>query len=79
MRFTTISSIQLFVLAILIGLISGGLVVAAQKYQQMLLLPMVTFTPGGECVKVTNFENGHAFSCQDVNVLLRQYRKEYTK
>ena len=79
MRFTTISSIQLFVLAILIGLISGGLVVAAPKYQQMLLLPMVTFTPGGECVKVTNFENGHAFSCQDVNVLLRQYRKEYTK
>lgn len=79
MRFTTISSIQLFVLAILIGLISGGLVVAAQKYQQMLLLPMVTFTPGEECVKVTNFENGHAFSCQDVNVLLRQYRKEYTK
>jgi len=78
MRYTTLTSIQLFILAIIVGLISGGMVLAAQKYQEIQLLPIVTVTPGGECVKVTNFENGHAFGCPDVNVLLRRYRKETT-
>lgn len=78
MRYTTLTSIQLFILAIIVGLISGGMVLAAQEYQEIQLLPVVTFAPGGECVKVTNFENGHAFGCPDVNVLLRRYRKETT-
>ena len=79
MRYTTLTSIQLFVLAIVVGLISGGMVVAALKYQEIQLLPVVTLTPAGECIKVTNFENGHAFGCPDVNVLLRRYRKEMTQ
>ena len=38
-------------------------------------LPVVHYDKTNACVKVENFENGHAFNCQDVDVLLRRYRK----
>lgn len=79
MRFVTLSQIQLFIFAIVVGMISSGMVIAFTKFEQLKMLPVVTLTQGGQCVKVTNFENGHAFACQDVDVLLRQYRKEYVK
>ena len=79
MRFVTLSQIQLFIFAIVVGMISGGMVIAFTKFEQLKMLPVVTLTQSGQCVKVTNFENGHAFACQDVDVLLRQYRKEYVK
>lgn len=75
MRYTTLTNLQLFVMSIIVGLISGGMVLGAKKYEELQLLPLVTTTPGGECIKVTNFENGHAFGCPDVDVLLRKYRK----
>ena len=79
MRFVTLSQLQLFIFAIVVGLIAGGTVIGFKKYEDIKLLPIVTLTQSGQCVKVTNFENGHAFACQDVDVLLRQYRKEYVK
>lgn len=75
MRYTTLTTFQLFILAIIVGFISAGLVLAVKKYDELQLLPIVTVSPTGECIKVTNFENGHAFGCPDVNVLLRRYRK----
>lgn len=75
MRYTNLSNLQLFIFALLVGLISGGIVVAVKKYEELQLLPVVTVSPTGQCIKVTNFENGHAFACQDVDVLLRRYRK----
>ena len=77
-RYTTLTYTQLFILAIIVGLISAGLVLAAMRYEQLKLLPEVAVTPGGECIKVTNYENGHAFGCPDVDVLLRKYRKTVT-
>lgn len=79
MRFVTLSQLQLFIFAIIVGLIAGGTVIGFNRYENIKLLPIVTLTPGGECVKVTNFENGHAFGCPDVDVLLRRYRKEYVQ
>lgn len=79
MRFVTLSQLQLFIFAIIVGLIAGGIVIGFNRYENIKLLPIVTLTPGGECVKVTNFENGHAFGCPDVDVLLRRYRKEYVQ
>ena len=79
MRFVTLSQFQLFIFAVIVGLISGALVIGSQRYEADKLLPVVTFTQAGACVKVTNFENGHAFGCPDVDVLLRRYRKEYVK
>lgn len=74
-RYTTLTNFQLFVLAIITGLIAGGLVLAHSMYTSYNLLPQVQFAPGGQCLKVLNFENGHAFTCPDVDVLLRRYRK----
>lgn len=79
MRFVTLSQFQLFFMSVIVGLIASGAVIGFNKYEEIKLLPIVTFTAGGECVKVVNFENGHAFSCPDVDVLLRRYRKEYVK
>lgn len=79
MRFVTLSQLQLFIFAVIVGLICGGMVIGFQKYEDNKLLPVVTLTQGGACVKVTNFENGHAFGCPDVDVLLRRYRKDYVK
>ena len=75
-RYTTLTNPQLFTMTLLTGLIAGALVLAATKYEQIKLLPIVTLSPTGQCVKVTNFENGHAFTCPDVDVLLRRYRKD---
>jgi hypothetical protein len=74
MRFVTLTTFQLFLLALVTGAIAGGVVLVHNMYRDYSLLPQVHTTPGGECVKVVNFENGHAFNCTDVNVLLRRYR-----
>jgi hypothetical protein len=74
-RYTVISNLQLFVLAILVGLFSASAVVLNSMYHSYKLLPQVIIDGNGQCVKVVNFENGHAFTCQDVDVVLRQYRK----
>jgi len=79
MRFVTLTQLQLFIFSIIVGLISGGLVIGFMKVEDNKLLPVVTFTTNGQCVKVVNFENGHAFGCPDVDVLLRRYRKEYVQ
>ncbi len=75
MRYTTLTNVQLFIFAILTGLIAGGLIMVHSLYRDYVLLPEVTVDSSGVCVKVTNFENGHAFSCPDKDVLLRRYRK----
>ena len=37
-------------------------------------LPVVNYDKTGACTSVQNYENGHAFNCADVDVLLRRYR-----
>ena len=74
MKYITLKTVDLFILSILIGLTAGSFAVMGNLYQAHKLLPMVIRGPDGACVKVLNFENGHAFSCPDVDVLLRRYR-----
>lgn len=74
MRFTTLNGIQLFALAILIALLSTTLTCINTWYLDQRLLPMVYRDAGGVCMKVENFENGHAFNCNDVDVILRRYK-----
>jgi hypothetical protein len=78
MKYTTLTNAQLFLLAILTGLIAAGTLLVYRVYSDYRLLPQVHQTPSGECIKVVNFENGHAFGCPDVNVLLRRYRTTTT-
>jgi hypothetical protein len=73
MRYTTLSTLQLLALSLLISILVAVLVSINTMYQDYRLLPEVHVDNAGACVKVVNFENGHAFNCQDVNVLLRRY------
>lgn len=73
-RFVTLTTFQLFLLTLFIGLIAGGLVVLNSTWRDYNLLPQVMVNPANECIKVVNFENGHAFTCNDRDVLLRRYR-----
>ena len=79
LKYTTLSNTQLLVMTLLTGLIAGAISVACSMYREYVTLPIVHTNAAGECIKVMNFVNGHAFSCPDVNVLLRQYRAEVEK
>jgi hypothetical protein len=73
MKYTTLTTVQLLIMTLLTGLIAGALSVGAGIYHEFMLLPTV-YRAGTECVKVVNYQNGHAFTCPDVDVLLRRYR-----
>lgn len=76
MRYSIVSNVQLFCCSILIGLFSASAVALFNMYTSYKMLPQVVTDKAGQCLKVVNFENGHAFTCQDVDVVLRQYRKK---
>ena len=73
-RYMTMTMFQVFLLALLMGLLAAGLVVLNSMWRDYNLLPQVIVNPAGECIKVVNLENGHAFTCPDRDVLLRRYR-----
>ena len=74
MRFATLSTTQLLLMTTLMSLLTALLVSINSWYQDLRLLPEVHVDTTGACVKVVNYENGHAFNCQDKDVLLRRYR-----
>lgn len=73
-RFSTLSATQLFLLALLMSILTGALVSINTWYMAYRTLPIVHKDEQGLCVKVVNLENGHAFNCADVDVILRVYR-----
>lgn len=73
-RFVNLSALQLIVLALLMSLITSVLISINTWWIDTRLLPQVYQDQAGTCIKVVNFENGHAFNCQDVGILLRRYR-----
>lgn len=75
MKYMTLSTMQLLILALVMAILSALLVSINSWYILWSQLPVVHTDKVGVCVKVENFENGHAFNCQDVDVLLRRYRK----
>ena len=75
MKFATISTLQLFFMTMMMAVITALLVSINSWYMTFILLPKVHVDVAGVCVKVENFENGAAFNCNDVDVLLRRYRK----
>jgi len=75
MRFTVISTVQLLVLVVVMSILVALLVSINSWYMFYTQLPVVHIDKSNACVKVDNFENGHAFNCNDVDVLLRRYRK----
>lgn len=74
MRYIILSTVQLCILAILMSILTSTIICINSMYQEYKKLPLVRLDTSGACVSVENFENGHAFNCNDVNVLLRRYR-----
>lgn len=74
-RYIVLSSWQLLLGAILVGVISAALGAVNTRRMDQQLLPEVLVDKAGACVRVVNYDNGHAFTCTDVDVILRRYRK----
>jgi len=74
LRYATLSTLQLLCLAIVMSLLTAVLVSINMWYMDYRILPVVFRDASGTCTKVENFENGHAFNCADVDVILRRYR-----
>lgn len=76
MTLYTITTKQLILFSLLISVIVSALIGINNYFNQYRLLPEVHVSVADDkCVKVVNFENGHAFTCNDVDVILRRYRK----
>ena len=74
-RYTIVTSWQLVALSILISALVSTLVALNTWWMDNRLLPQVVTDAQGQCLKVNNYENAHAFNCNDVGVLLRRFRK----
>lgn len=73
-RYYVVSTYQAFILCLMSALFSASAVVAASFLTYWVSLPEVTRDQDGKCVRVASRKNGEAFQCQDVDVLLREYR-----
>lgn len=75
MKYIVLSTFQLILLSLLVAILTGLLITVNTQYAIYSQLPVVHLDKANACVKVVNFENGHAFNCADVDVVLRRYRK----
>ena len=75
MRLYTVSTFQLLICSALIATIGAAEVIAYNQYKEKQTLPQVVVDGNGACVKVVNFNNGEAYNCQDLDVVLRRYNK----
>jgi hypothetical protein len=75
MKYYSVTTKQILLMSAVMAIIISALVTINNSLRDYLLLPQVVQKDDGTCVKVINFENGHAFNCNDVNVILRRYRK----
>lgn len=75
MKYVTLSTVQLVLLGLILSILSALLIIVNTQYAIYSQLPVVHLDKANACVKVVNFENGHAFNCADVDVVLRRYRK----
>ncbi len=73
-RYYSISGVQLFMMALLVGVISSAITTINMSVKEYLLLPEVVMTKEGKCGAVINYRNGDAFNCADVGVILRNHR-----
>ncbi len=75
-RFYQVSGIQLFFTGLLVGVVSACLVLINIMVKDYLQLPIVQRGSDGACAAVLNFKNGEAYTCNDLDITLRNYREE---
>lgn len=69
-----VTTFQLFLMAIVTGVISASVVMINNHAMEYLQLPIVQQDASGSCVNVLSFRNGEVYTCQDVDMILRKYR-----
>lgn len=72
-KYYQVTNMQLFIMAITIGVIAAALITINNRAMDYLQLPVVTMVDD-KCVSVVNYKNGEAFTCGDVGTILRNYR-----
>jgi hypothetical protein len=77
MKFVTVSTWQLIVMTVLMSVLTASLVSINTWYATFIEMPKVYIDNTGACVRVQNFNNGESFTCEDVDILLRRYRKSH--
>ncbi len=70
----SVSSKQLLLNTVLLTVQLALVIVGYFEVTKYLDLPVVTYADG-KCASVTNFNNGDAYNCNDVDIVLRKYRK----
>lgn len=79
MQLYTVSTLQLIAAAVLQSVITASCVIYYDQYKEKQHWPQVTINANDECIKVVNFNNGEAYNCQDIDIVLRQYVKVLEK
>lgn len=74
MALYTVSNAQMMFTTVLTSLIAAGTTVSYIQLKERQALPEVSLNAQGKCVKVLNFKNGDAYNCEDVDVILRNYK-----
>jgi hypothetical protein len=75
MAFYTLSMKQVIVNSLLIALVSSSTIILFMVGKEYYLeWPDVYKNVEGKCVKVINFKNGDAYNCNDLDVVLRNYK-----
>lgn len=74
-KYYQVTGFQLFTMAILTGIIGAALVIINTSVKEYLQLPIVVYQ-ADKCESVVSYQNGEAFTCEDVDIILRKYRKE---
>ena len=75
-KYYQVTGAQLFIMAILTGIIAGAVITINMLVKESMLLPVVIQTKDDKCVSDVNYKNGEAYTCGDVGVILRNYRKK---
>lgn len=73
-KYYVVSNPQIIITAILVAVLTTSLMVINTTVKEYFELPAVTFSEDGKCATVSNYKNGEAYTCNDVGVVLRNYR-----
>lgn len=72
-KYQLVTNLQMMIFGIFVAVISSCSTIAMFVAQDHFSLPVVV-QKNGQCMEVQNFKNGDAFTCPDVDVILRKYR-----
>jgi hypothetical protein len=73
-KYFQVTTFQLLTMAVLTGVVAAAIVIINIRINEYLQLPEVDFNSDGQCVSVANYQNGEAYQCTDVGLVLRNYR-----